>query len=390
MKNSYFLSQPHQPFFVLAFVNAIFSMFLFMLLFKGTLSPIISANNFHAYTLIYLVFTPAFLAFLFTTFPRFSVTPTIEKVVYLTILVPFVLASLLILLGITFSSTLVQMGMVVGLIGHLMAVNILRKIYLDTTINDKHDLFWILVSMAFGALSHLIFLIAYFADLSILMTFAKQMAIYLYLFMVGFSVAQRMVLFFAHVTIEKDLMLLPTIAFLLAARVILESIYPHLSFLADALLCYLTGKHILSWNLPFPNENSLVAILLLALYWIPVAFLFACVTNLIALIGNSTFIYLDIHTLMLGFLLTLLIGFGTRVTLGHSGNAMVADKWAKGLFVWTQVVVVSRIMTSLIAAFGWNFLGWFYITVAVWVILFGIWASQFFEVLIFGKKLEQK
>jgi len=47
-------------------------------------------------------------------------------------------------------------------------------------------------------------------------------------------------------------------------------------------------------------------------------------------------------------------------------------------------------MTSLIAAFGWNFLGWFSITVAVWVILFGVWASQFFEVLIFGKKLEQK
>jgi uncharacterized protein involved in response to NO len=280
--------------------------------------------------------------------------------------------------------------MVIGFIGHLMAVNILRKIYLDTTINDKHDLFWILVSMAFGVLSHLLFLIAHFVDLPTLMTFAKQMAIYLYLFMVGFSVAQRMVPFFAHVTIEKDLMLLPSMAFLLAAHVILESIYPHLSFIADALLCYLTGKHILAWNLPFPNENPLVAILLLALYWVPVAFLFAFVSNLIALMSSSIFIYLDIHLLMLGFLLTLLIGFGTRVTLGHSGNAMVADKWTKALFLWTQVVVVSRIMTSLIAALGWNFLGWLYISIAVWVILFGVWASQFFEVLIFGKKLQRE
>jgi len=388
MKNSYFLSQPHQPFFVLAFVNAIFSMFLFMLLFKGTLTPIISANVFHAYTLIYMVLTPAFLAFLFTTFPRFSVTPPIEKVVYVTILVPFVLASLLILLGITFSSTLIHMGMVVGLIGHLLAVNILRKIYVNTTINDKHDLFWILISMTFGALSHLLFLIAYFADFPTLMTFSKQMAIYLYLFLVGFSVAQRMVPFFAHVTVEKDPMLLPNIAFLLAVHVILESIQPHLSFMADAFLLYLTGKHIVSWDLPFSTENPLIFILLLALFWIPIAFLLSVLINIIALIGDVNFIYLDIHLLMLGFLLTLLIGFGTRVTIGHSGNVMVADKWTKGLFYWTQVVVISRIMTSLIASFGWNFLVWFDITVAVWLILFGVWASRFFEVLIFGKKLK--
>jgi uncharacterized protein involved in response to NO len=388
MKNSYFLSQPHQPFFVLAFVNAIFSMFLFMLLFKGTLTPIISANIFHAYTLIYMVLTPVFLAFLFTTFPKFSVTPPIEKVVYITILVPFVLASFLILLGITFSSTLIHMGMVVGLIGHLLAVNILRKIYVNTTINDKHDLFWILISMAFGGLSHLLFLIAYFADFPTLMTFSKQMAIYLYLFMIGFSVAQRMVPFFAHVTVEKDPMLLPNIAFLLAVHVILESIQPHLSFMADAFLLYLTGKHIVSWDLPFSTENPLISILLLALFWVPIAFLLSVLVNIIALIGDITFIYLDIHLLMLGFLLTLLIGFGTRVTIGHSGNAMVADKWTKGLFYWTQVVVISRIMTSLIASFGWNFLVWFDITIAVWLILFGVWASRFFEVLIFGKKLK--
>ncbi|HIC99687.1 MAG TPA: hypothetical protein EYP08_08775, partial [Pyrodictiaceae archaeon] len=40
-----------------------------------------------------------------------------------------------------------------------------------------------------------------------------------------------------------------------------------------------------------------------------------------------TFLALDIHMLLLGFVFTILIGFGTRVTIGHSGNMMQADKW---------------------------------------------------------------
>jgi hypothetical protein len=60
--------------------------------------------------------------------------------------------------------------------------------------------------------------------------------------------------------------------------------------------------------------------------------------------------------------------------------------WTKVLFVWTQVVVISRIVTSIIVAFGWNFLYWFDISVTVWLVLFGLWAYRFLGLLIFGRK----
>jgi len=385
MKNHYVLSQPHQPFFLLGFLNAMIAMFIFMLLFKGVLSSGMAPRDYHAYSLIYLMFTPAFLAFLFTTYPRFSATPPIEKIVYLTILVPFGVGSLLVLLGITLWQPLMSTGMIATLIGHLLAINILRKIYQASTIPDKHDLFWILVAMGFGGFSHLLFVLGYFANSSSTLSFATQMGIYLYLFLVAFSVAQRMVPFFSRCNIHRDENLLRTITLLLAARLVLEMIHPHLSFIADFALMYLIGVHLIAWNLPFPNPDPMLWILHLALFWIPIAFLLSGISNIIAIFGQSQWLFLDIHLLMLGFVLTILIGFGTRVTLGHSGNPIQADRWTLILFYWTQVVIIARIMTSIVAALGWNFLFWLDITVTVWLVLFGIWGSRFFSLLIFGR-----
>jgi uncharacterized protein involved in response to NO len=388
MKNHYFLSQPHQPFFVLGFINALLSMFIFMLLFKGALLSEISPRDYHAYSLIYLLFTPAFLAFIFTTYPRFSATPPIERVVYLTILVPFVLGTILVFLGVTLLPTLMSIGMVITLIGHLLSINILRKIHNASPITDKHDIFWILMAMGFGGLSHLLFLIGYLWEIPTVSNIAIQIGIYLYLFLVTFSVAQRMVPFFSNCFIERDDNLLKTITLLLAGRILLESIQPHLSFIADFALMYLVGVHLISWDLPFPNPNPLLWILHLALFWVPIAFLLSGLSSVVAIITKSDMLFLDIHLLVLGFILTILIGFGTRVTLGHSGNKLVADRWTTILFYWTQLVVLTRIMTSLITALGWNFLFWFDISITVWMVLFGIWASRFFGMLIFEKEPE--
>ncbi|MCB4758200.1 MAG: NnrS family protein [Sulfurovum sp.] len=78
-ESHYFFLQPHQPFFLLAFINAIIAMLIFMLSYKGITNLEIPASNFHGYSMLYLFFTPAFVAFLFTTFPRFTSTPPIEK-----------------------------------------------------------------------------------------------------------------------------------------------------------------------------------------------------------------------------------------------------------------------------------------------------------------------
>ena len=88
------------------------------------------------------------------------------------------------------------------------------------------------------------------------------------------------------------------------------------------------------------------------------------------------------HLVALGFVTTVLIGFGTRVTLGHSGNMMITDEKTKILFYLTQIVVYMRLLYSVTAT---PFL--FDITVVLWIVLFGGWAIKYMPALAFGKRV---
>lgn len=386
--NHYFFSQPHQPFFILAFINAIVIMLIFLLSYKGVMNLAISNGSYHAYGLTYLLFTPAFFAFLFTTFPRFSSTPSIEKNRYMQVFSLYYLGSALFSLGSIASPVLSALGMLLVFAGHFMGTNILSSIYKKTLIEDKHDIYWILLSMKFGLFAHLLFIVAelFYQPLVGLST---EISTYLFLFLLTFSVAQRMVPFFSHSLAGRNDTLLKVVFTLLVLHIVLEGVYTNSSFLVDILIGTLIGKELLRWKLQYPHPNPLLWILHTALYWIPIAFIVAGVTNLVTLITGVSFLLLDIHLLLLGFVFTILIGFGTRVTIGHSGNMMHADSWTKRLFYFTQVVVVVRILVSLVAALGWNFMVLFDISATVWLIMFIAWAVRFFEVLISGKKLTQ-
>ncbi len=385
-ENNYFFSQPHQPFFILAFINAIVTMLIFLLTYKGVLNIAISSSNFHAYGLIYLLFTPAFLAFLFTTFPRFASTPVIEKKDYMSVFSLYYLGSAIFVLGSIASPVLSAIGMIMVFVGHVMGILILKNIYTKTTMEDKHDIYWILLAMKFGVFAHFLYIVAQLFYMP-LMGLSMEISIYLYLFLLTFSVAQRMVPFFSHSMTGRNDHLLKVVFALLVLHILLEGIYTHSSFIVDIALGLLIGKELLRWKLQFPNPNPLLWILHTALYWVPIAFIIGGLTNFLSLTTGISFLALDIHILILGFVFTILIGFGTRVTIGHSGNMMQADKWTVRLFYWTQVVVGMRILVSLVAAFGWNFMVLFDISVTVWLLMFIAWAVRFFEVLITGKKL---
>jgi uncharacterized protein involved in response to NO len=298
----------------------------------------------------------------------------------------FYLGSTLFILGSIVNPIFTAIGMLLMFSGQFAGVLILKNIYTTTKMEDKHDIFWILLAMSIGLFSHMLFILGqlFYAPF---ISLATEISIYLYLFLLTFSIAQRMVPFFAHCMVEKNTNLLKVVFILLLLHIVIEGFYPNLSFITDFALALLIGKELMRWKLPFRDPNPLLMILIIAVYWIPVAFLVGALTNLVTFSTGITFLGLDVHMLTLGFLLTILIGFGTRVTLGHSGNQMMADKWTRALFYGTQIVVVLRILVSLAAAMGWNFMILFDITATAWILLFVFWAIRFFPVLINGKKL---
>lgn len=385
-QENYFLSQPHQPFFLLGIVNAFVMMLLFMFDYKATFSFMLSATTLHVYSITYLVFTNLFLGFLFTTFSRFNQTDSITKSAYIVIFSLNLFATFLFVVGLFYSIWIVIVAMGLLFISHSLSLLQLQRIYNKSTAIDKTDSRWILLANYIGLFAHLLFIIGLW--LPPILNAAMLFSFYGYLIFLSLSVAQRMIPFFSHSQVKKDENLLSMLFAAFMLKIIL--VYVHatpMKIILDVVIGLYLLYETLRWRLQPFSAPSILWVLHLALFWLPLAFLLSAITNAAELFLETSFYFLNVHLLAIGFLTTLLIGFGTRVTLGHSGQAPNADRFATNLFWFIQVVVLGRVLFSINIAFGWgsNFL--FDISVTLWLLLFLLWGVRYAKVLLFGSKL---
>ena len=385
-QENYFLSQPHQPFFILGVFNAIIMVLLFALSYKGVLTLTLNTTILHVYSLTYLVFSNLFLGFLFTTFPRFNQTEAMTKKAYLSIFFMNTLGTLLFIIGLFTSISLVIAAMSMLFISHILSLVQLQIIYNRGNATDKTDSRWILLSNYLGFIAHLFFITGIWVDP--FLNAAIILSFYGYLIFLSLSVAQKMIPFFSHSLVNKDenFMSILFAGFMLKIMFVYLHIVPFEIILDIAIGSYIL-REILRWKLKPFESPSILWVLHLALFWLPIAFLLSAITSTAELFLETSFYFLNIHLLALGFLTTLLIGFGTRVTLGHSGQAPNADRFVTNLFWFIQVVALGRVLFSLNMGLGWGLNFLFDISFTLWLILFVLWGARYAKVLLFGSKL---
>lgn len=390
-KETYFLSQPHQPFFVFGVLWAIVSMVLFTLSHKGVIPLAVYENEFHLYSLAFLVFAQFFHGFLFTTFPRFCTSMTIPKEVYIRIVWLYQIASILFFIGSLVSPWMVLVAMCVGLFAHSMAIFTLRWVYKIGQSPLKQDPYWILVAHGIALASHLLWVIAYGISLiwDVQGWFELIVPIIVNFFFVflTFSVAQRMIPFFSHSQEAKSPYFVETVFGFLILKTLLAMVaFGVAEAVISILLALYLLREFLRWKLHPFHSPAIVWILHLALFWLPVALLLGGILQIIETLYTLNFLFAGVHLLVLGFLTTVLIGFGTRVTLGHSGQPPHADKLTIALFWWTQIIVLSRLALSVDTALGASH-GWLFDAAGfAWILLFILWSGRYGKTLIFGQK----
>jgi len=385
-KKGYFFSQPHQPFFLLATINAVVMMLLFMLSYKGILTLTLDSLTFHSYSLIFFLFSNAFSGFLFTTFPRFNQTQVIDKRFYTTIFFANALGATLFVAGAFTSLIGVTLGMGVTLISQIFTFKKLYEIYKTGAAVDKSDSFWILSAFAFGLLGNLLYIFS-LANTS-LQSIAINISFYMFIIFLAFSVGQRMIPFFSHSFAQKD----PRFVKVVFGLSLLTSIFSSSGFEVGEIIVDLAlGGYMLNefrrWELHPLQSPPILWVLHLALFWLPAAFFISAISLTAEMFLETSFYFLNIHLLAIGFLTTVLIGFGTRVILGHSGQPPHGDNIATKIFYFIQIVVLLRALFSINVAFGWgaNFL--FDISATAWMLLFLIWGGRYFKTLVYGTKL---
>jgi uncharacterized protein involved in response to NO len=388
VQESYFLSQPHQPFFLLGIINAILMMLLFGLAYKGIISININTTLFHVYTLAFLLFNNVFSGFLFTTFPRFNQANIVSKSYYTNIFYANTLGSVLFFIGIFSFEFFISLAMVMLLISQFFTVLKLYNIYKEGMAPDKSDSFWILIAQYFGLVGNFLFLITHELDFYTLLPSAVNITFYLYLIFLAFSVGQRMIPFFSHSWAQKDKYFVKIVFVLF----ILKSLFASMEFkiaemLVDIILALYMLKEFLRWEFHPLQSPSILWVLHLALFWLPTAFGVSAMTLAAEIFLDTSFYFLNIHLLAIGFLTTVLIGFGTRVTLGHSGQPPHADKFTTNIFLFIQLVVLLRTLFSINVAFEWDMNFLFDMTFFAWIVLFVLWGARYGRVLIFGKRV---
>lgn len=389
-----FSSQPHQPFFT----SGIFFFILFMGLFIASYSNILTLDSsvltFHAYSMIFVIFIQFFLGFLFVVFPRFLAQAEIQTKVYMNQFLLYFISSLGILLTLIFYSKATFIFQILMLIAQIMSFKLLYSIHKNSLVPIKEDTKWILIAFFAGIINHGLFIISnlnfpYSFEVS---KFAINCGFYLFIFMIIFTISQRMIPFFttakaSNYKINKSQNILKLVFVFLALKVVLLSFdNVKINLITDIPLFLIITKELIKWKLPFFKVPAIMWVLYLGLYWIPVAFGISIIESLMAFYNpNIIFEKVVIHTLALGYFITLLVGFGTRVILGHSGSTIHANNFAIFIFISVQIIVILRIFTSFSLNFGFNYVALLNLTAILLIIGLLLWSSKYIVILIKGK-----
>ncbi len=150
-----------------------------------------------------------------------------------------------------------------------------------------------------------------------------------------------------------------------------------LELAAGAVLLWLAWV----WGLAQSLKNRLLAMLHIGFVWLGLALLLGGVSQLLGWAQSAPVLALgSLHALTMGCLASLMLAMVTRVSCGHGGRAVVADRVVWSLFGLLQLATVLRVAAAAQSALGSRLLLpaallWASV-MAVWGVRLGAWYGR--------------
>jgi uncharacterized protein involved in response to NO len=131
------------------------------------------------------------------------------------------------------------------------------------------------------------------------------------------------------------------------------------------------------WGLVQSLKNRLLAMLHIGFLWLGLSFLLAGASHWLAWrFGMAALGLGPLHALTMGCLASLMLAMVTRVSCGHSGRALVADRIAWSLFWMLQAATVLRIAAELPGIFGVAWAWMLPAAACLWALTMGVWGVR--------------
>lgn len=372
------LTKPHQPFFLLGAFIAFYSIAILGFAIKGWVG--VDIRLFHIFNMTILMPTALFLGFLTTVLYRFLlVMPFLQKE-YMIIFWVLLAGVVVLEIGFFTSNIVVLAGILLVFTAQSLALKMFIRAYIASTISDKKEIFWFLFAFSFGAISSILLGTSIFYPK--ISTFAFNLAFYPFAIGVVFAVAQKMIpnfftIYFGVIEPKKNAALLPIILFSLLS----VAIFKALDFIFLILCANMIGTlatFILFYNnrFIFRKAPAVLWVLQIGALWFLAGFasgVAAGILDLLQILVVSSL--LQAHIFGVGFIVTMVIGFGSRVAIGHSGRKIAADKL-------TYIIFASLVLLTVVRLAGVYSPIFLEGSIYLWCLIFGVWIYKYTPMLI--------
>ena len=341
----------------------------------------------HAYLMIYGLLPFFMFGFLMTVFPRWMNGREIPAQHFVPAFLLLMLGAAGFYAGLLTNSTVLAIATTSTLAGWGMALYALLRVLLDTTHHDKQHPAAIFIALSAGWCSLASYLIWLLSDKEAYLRIAIQGGLWLFLLPVFASVAHRMIPFFTSSALHLNVVRRPVWPWwtLLVASVVhgllqLASLSGWL-WISDMSMVVAAFYLSYAWGFHRSLRNPMLGVLHIGFAWLGIAMLLFSIQSFMSFIGDGgTHVWglAPLHALTIGCFATLLIGMGTRVTLGHSGLPMQVDIPIMLMFTGIQLAALLRVLADMLPLQAGH---WLYVlAAAVWLISFSPWVLRYLPV----------
>ncbi len=340
--------------------------------------PELYAGRLHAFLMQYQILPSFFFGFLLTVFPRWIGEPDLDRRKAWPVGAGLLGGQLLTLIGALGWQTGVVLGAIATLAGWIAGLLPLGRLAYRDAGRTWHALSCF-IALCLGAAGLGLWLAFLFLDDPALGDAAIKLGTFGLLLPVYFTVAHRMIPFFAAGALPgyepwRPRWILVAGWALMALHIVLP---PAWLWLSDLPLFLLTMLMLLRW-FPYRRMPPLLAVLFVGLAWLPFAFaLYTAQDIAFALWGQIILGKAPAHALFVGFFGSILVAMVTRVTQGHSGRPLILPPIATYTFLAVQAVCIARITAELVD----DWLAWQAYAASGWLLAFlpwVIWAARIY------------
>jgi len=288
----------------------------------------------HGYLVLFGLFPYFIFGFLMTTYPRWMNGPLVEPSRYIPAFLCMVTGSLLVYTGLFTHTTLLGIGIVIHACGWGIGIFELYRVFRASASATKTHERFLNVYLLIGGLGMLSYAAGVLWQIPTMIRAALTLGVWGFVLPIMLTVAHRMLPFFSSnvikpYTIYSPPWILAALPVLITGHVLCE--YLNLwqwRFLFDLPLAGI--GLLLSWRWDFLRsfQARLLAILHLAFLWFGIGMALYALESLLLLGGSGLSLgRAPLHALGIGMLASMTLAMVSRVTLGHSGRELIADRW---------------------------------------------------------------